>query len=47
MVVPVRPRGAGPVTFSLPVGLPPVYEFHDVVLAAAVDLEHAGGSRGR
>ena len=38
-VVPVRPRGAGPVTLSLPWGLPPSLNDHLVVVAVEVDLE--------
>ena len=46
-VVPVRPRGALPVTSSLPVGLPPSANSMHVVVAVAVDLEDAAGSTGR
>ena len=41
------PRARGPVTSSLPVGLPPLANSMHVVLAVAVDLERPAGSTGR
>ena len=46
IVVPVRPRGAFPVTSSLPTGFAAVLELEDVVVAVAVDLQEQPGGQG-
>ena len=46
MVVPVRPRGAGPTHLQLGLGLAAVGELHAVVLAVEVDLEQEPARQG-